>query len=93
MNPSQLSVSSMNSPKIYKGKSINNKSAHSPSSVKHKPENIIINANKLNKPTENFSHYFNSLQNEKIVMNDRMKNIKEMKREIKVIVKNARKSI
>ena len=83
---SQMSLSSLNSPILMKSKSF---FKHSPKSFKRSGHTYF--QEKLD-PMEDFTKKFNQMQNNKINSNSKLKNIRDMKREIKQIVQTAKKS-
>ena len=46
---------------------------------------------KTEEPIKNFSNYFNNLQNQERI-NDKKANVKEFKKEVKMIIKDAKQS-
>lgn len=82
---SQLSLSSLNSPLLMRSKSF---FKHSPKSFKRSGHTYF--QEKLD-PMEDFTKRFNQMQNNKINSNNKLKNIRDMKREIKQIVQTAKK--
>ena len=94
VNLSHLSISSANTPtKLFKSTSIHIKKKTS-SSPNNKQTNPVVEKNDKpipEEPTKNFSNYFNNLQNQQR-MNDKRANIKEFKKEVKMIIKDAKQS-
>lgn len=91
MNLSPLSISSANTP--YDRKNI------SPSIHQKNPNSTVKQFNnisqkneipKQDEPLKNFSNYFNNLQTQNR-SNDRKTNVTEFKKEVKMIIKDAKK--
>ena len=93
-NVSHLSISSAATPKIAKMPSLHQKNSNSPKLKKiptidrfEKP----VSPPKVDEPTKNFTNYFNSIQNQQ-KMEGKKANVKEFKKEVKMIIRDAKQS-
>ena len=86
-------MSSANTPtKLYKiPSSIHLKNQNSPIKKTIPPPIEKNERPQTEEPIKNFSNYFNSLQNQERI-NDKRANVKEFKKEVKMIIKDAKQS-